>query len=265
MSRSILSIIVIIAGLGTALFIAADPEESRDIARQQWSFQGIFGKYDQQALQRGFSVYKQVCAGCHSMNLLAYRHLEGIGFGEGKIKEIAAADTVTDGPNDQGEMYERPGKAFDKLKAPFANEQAARAANNGALPPDLSLIAKSRAGKGFFGHEGADYIYALMTGYKEAPQGMNMQEGMHYNEAFGRGGHQIAMPAPLAENGVTYEQEGIQATIDQQARDVAQFLTWAAEPHLEDRHKYGIRAMLFLLVLTGLAYAAKRRVWAKIH
>lgn len=265
MSRKLLAAIVIATGVATAFFIAADPEEAHDIAKQYWPFQGVFGKYDQAALQRGFTVYKQVCAGCHSMNLVSYRHLEAIGFDEAKVKEIAAADTVQDGPNDQGEMFERPAKPSDRLKAPFANEQAARAANNGALPPDLSLIAKSRAGKGLFGHEGADYIYALMTGYGEAPGTMKMQEGMHYNKAFARGGHQIAMPQPLQDNSVTYENSDLQPTLDQEARDVAQFLSWASEPHLEDRHKYGIRAMLFLLVLTGLAYAAKRKVWSKVH
>jgi len=265
MKKYVLAGFVTLIGLGTAMFIAADPEEAHDIAQQHWSFQGIFGKYDRAALQRGFAVYKQVCAGCHSMNLVSYRNLEAIGFDEAKVKEIAAGDTVQDGPNDQGEMFERPAKPSDRLKAPFPNEQAARAANNGALPPDLSLIAKSRAGKGFSGHEGADYIYALMTGYGEAPGTMQMQEGMHFNKAFARGGHQIAMPQPLQDNSVAYENSDVQPTLDQEARDVAQFLTWAAEPHLEDRHKYGIRAMLFLLILTGLAYAAKRKVWSKVH
>ncbi|HEX2581000.1 MAG TPA: cytochrome c1 [Dongiaceae bacterium] len=259
-----LTALAALVGIGTVLFVLADPEETHEVPRQQWSFQGVFGQYDRPALQRGFTVYRQVCSGCHSMSLLSYRQLAGIGFDENKIKQIAAEVQVPDGPNDQGEMFERPGKPFDRFKAPFANEQAARAANNGALPPDLSLIAKSRAGKGFVGHEGADYIYALLTGYTNPPPGVTVAENMHYNRAFTRGAHQIAMPPPLQDNSVTYE-DGTPATLDQQARDVAQFLSWASEPHLEERHRYGIRAVLFLLIATGLAYAAKRKVWSAVH
>jgi ubiquinol-cytochrome c reductase cytochrome c1 subunit len=159
---------------------------------------------------------------------------------------------VTDGPNEAGEMFERPGKASDAFKAPFPNEQAARAANNGALPPDLSLIARSRAGKGFTGYEGADYIHAILTGYTEPPADFKLQDGMNYNKYFH--GHQIAMPQPLSGD-----------ELENQSKDVAAFLTWAGEPNLESRHLTGLKAMLFLVVFTLLFYAAKRKVWSRIH
>jgi ubiquinol-cytochrome c reductase cytochrome c1 subunit len=170
---------------------------------------------------------------------------------------------VQDGPNDAGDMYDRPGKPSDPFKAPFPNEQAARASNNGALPPDLTLIAKSRAGSGFTGYDGADYIYSLMTGYEETPPAdFKLGANMHYNHAFK--GHQIAMPPPLSDGAVTYA-DGTEATLDQEARDVATFLTWTAEGNLETRHKTGIKAILFLVIFTLLAYATKRRVWADVH
>ncbi len=196
-----------------------------------------------------------MCAGCHSLSLLAYRHLAGIGFDEEAIKAIAAQDTVTDGPNDEGEMFERPARPADRVKAPFPNPQAARAANNGALPPDLSLITKARKG-------GADYVYALMTGYVEPPAEVTVQEGMNYNAYFP--GHQIAMPAPLSEDAVTYA-DGTPASVEQMAHDVTTFLAWAAEPEMEARKRMGVKTILFLIVLTGLFYAVKRKVWADVH
>ncbi len=261
--RSILlNALAVVAGLTAVLFIAAAPHEEVEVEAQKWSFQGFFGSFDRPQLKRGFHVYKEVCSACHSMNLLAYRNLQDIGFSEEEVKAIAASVQVTDGPNDAGDMFDRPGKPSDRFKAPFANEQAARAANNGALPPDFSLLARSRGGKGFLAYDGADYIHGVLVGYGEAPAGFNLAEGMNYNKGFK--GHQIAMPQPLNDDSVTFE-DGTKATLDQEARDVAAFLAWAGEPNLENRKRTGLRVMLFLVAFTLIAYAAKRKVWAKIH
>lgn len=220
-----------------------------------WSFSGLFGTFDRGALRRGFQVYKNVCAGCHGLRLVAYRNLMDIGFTEAEVKAIAAEATFMDGPNDSGEMFERPGKPSDRFKSPFANEQAARASNNGALPPDLSLIIKARVG-------GPDYVHGILTGYKEAPAGFVVPEGMHYNEYFA--GHNIAMPPPLSEGAVEYA-DGTKATLDQLAQDVVTFLSWTSEPELEVRKRTGVKVILFLLLLTGLFYVVKRRIWADVH
>jgi ubiquinol-cytochrome c reductase cytochrome c1 subunit len=244
------------------LFIAAEPHEDIHIPKEEWSFTGFFGKFDQPQVKRGFQVYHDVCSACHSMNLVSYRNLTQIGFTEDEVKEIAAGVQVPDGPNDAGEMFERAGKPSDAFKKPFPNEQAARAANNGALPPDLSLIARSRAGKGFTGYEGADYIHAILTGYKDAPADFKLGDGMNYNEYFH--GHQIAMPQPLTDGAVTFA-DGAPNTLEDESRDVAAFLTWAGEPNLESRHLTGLKAVLFLVVFTLLFYAAKRKIWSRIH
>lgn len=261
--RSILlNAMAVVAGLTAVLFIAAAPHEEVEVEKQEWSFQGFFGHFDHAQMKRGFQVYKDVCSACHSMNLLAYRNLQDIGFSEEEVKEIAASVQVTDGPNDAGDMFDRPGKPSDRFKAPFANEQAARAANNGALPPDFSLIARSRAGKGFLTFEGADYIHGVLIGYGEPPADMKMSDGMNYNKGFK--GHQIAMPQPLTDGAVTFA-DGSPNDLDHEARDVAAFLTWAGEPNLENRKRTGLKVMLFLVAFTLIAYAAKRKVWAKIH
>jgi len=261
--RIVLVLVTILTGVAALLVVLANPVAHSTVHTQAWSFNGFFGSFDQAQLKRGYQVYKEICAGCHSMNLMHYRDLQDIGFTEDEVKAFAAEVQVQDGPDDAGEMFERPGKPSDPFKAPFANEQAARAANNGALPPDLTLIAKSRAGAGFLGHDGADYIHSLMTGYEETPPaGVTLPEGMHYNEAFK--GHQVAMPPPLSDDAVTYA-DGTAATLDQEAQDIATFLTWAAEGNLEERHRTGIKAILFLVIFTLLAYATKRRVWADVH
>ena len=226
-----------------------------ELKQVDWSFNGPFGTFDRPAMQRGLLVYKNVCAACHSLNRLAYRNLAALGYNEGEIKTIAAEATVTDGPNDEGEMFERPGRPSDHFKAPFANDNAARYANNGALPPDLSLITRARA-------DGSNYVYSLLTGFEEAPAGVTVTPGMHYNKYFA--GHQIAMAAPLVEGSVTYD-DGTAATVDQMAKDVSTFLTWAAEPVMEQRKQTGVKVILFLLVFAGLMYATKRRVWKDIH
>ena len=213
------------AALAVALMLGAGPamaEVGKPPARD-WSFDGMFGTFDRGAAQRGFQVYQEVCAACHSLKLVAYRNLSGIGLSEDQIKAIAAEVEVTDGPNDEGEMFQRPARPSDRFVKPFANDNAARAANNGALPPDLSLMVKARKG-------GADYLHALLTGYKEEPPaGIKLSEGMNYNLYFP--GNQIAMAPPVADDAVEYA-DGTKATADQIATDVATFLAWAAEPEL---------------------------------
>ncbi|MBY0428523.1 MAG: cytochrome c1 [Alphaproteobacteria bacterium] len=221
-----------------------------------WPHDGIFGTYDRAALQRGFLVYKQVCSACHSMNLLNYRNLADLGYNEAEVKAIASEYTVKDGPNDDGEMFDRPALPSDHFKPPFANEKAARAANNGAYPPDLSLIVKAR-------HGGEDYVYSILTGYGEAPADVKVMPGMNYNAAFA--GNQIAMPNPLAADDLVTYSDGTKATKQQMAKDVVQYLAWAAEPHMEQRKQIGARAIIFLLVMAGIFYAAKRSLWRDLH
>jgi ubiquinol-cytochrome c reductase cytochrome c1 subunit len=240
------------AMLAPALARAAD---ETPLPRQQWSFDGVFGTYDRASAQRGFQVYKEICSVCHPVKHLHFRDLMDIGYSEDEVKAIAAGYQVTDGPNDEGQMFQRPGRPSDPIPGPFPNDQAARTANNGALPPDQSLIVKARPG-------GPDYVYGILTGYKDAPAGFNLLQGMNYNEFFP--GHQIAMPPPLSDNAVTFA-DGVPATVPQMAHDVVTFLTWAAEPRLEDRHRTGFKVTLFLVVAAGVFYAAKRKIWAPIH
>ncbi|WP_025899707.1 cytochrome c1 [Sneathiella glossodoripedis] len=220
-----------------------------------WQHTGLFGTYDRAAAQRGLQVYREVCAGCHGLNQVAFRTLADLGFTEDEVKALAKEYTFEDGPNDDGDMFERPGKPFDKFPDPFPNEKAARASNGGAYPVDLSLIVKARPGF-------ENYLYSLMVGYTDAPEGFEMNEGMNYNAYFP--GHQIAMPAPLSEDAVEYA-DGTPATVDQMAKDVTVFLAWAAEPKLEDRKHMGLRVILFLLLMTGIFYAAKRKIWSDVH
>ncbi len=243
---------VVALGLGSSAFAAGDTPTP---PKQAWSHAGIFGTFDRGALQRGYQVYKEVCAACHSANLIAFRHLRDIGYSEDQVKAIAATYEVRDGPNDEGEMFTRPGRPSDRLPSPFPNEQAARAANNGAMPPDLSLMVKARAG-------GADYLYGLLTGYGDAPAGFKLQDGMNYNAYFP--GHQIAMAPPLADEAVEYA-DGTKPTQAQHAKDLTTFLAWTAEPELEARKRMGIKVMLFLLVLTAMLYALKRAIWRDLH
>jgi len=251
------------AGLGVVLLAgpaAAPAQEAGAFPKQAWPFEGVFGAFDRASAQRGFQVYNEVCSNCHSLRLVAYGDLGpggpggGLGFSVDEVKAIAAAKQMPD-TNDQGEATTRPALPADHFVPPFANEKAARAANNGGVPPDLSVIVKAREG-------GPDYIYGLLAGYKDPPADMKMGEGMNYNEVFP--GHQIAMPPPLNDNSVTYA-DGTQATISQEAYDVVNFLAWAAEPTLEDRHRTGIKVILFLLAMTGILYAGKRRIWAAVH
>ena len=239
--------------LAPAPILAAD--ETTPLPHQEWSFDGIFGTYDLASAQRGFQVYKDVCSACHPVKHLYFRDLAAIGYNADEIKAIAATYQVTDGPNDQGQMYQRPGRPSDPIPGPFPNDQAARAANNGALPPDQSLIVKAR-------HDGPDYVYGILTGYKEPPAGFKLLNGMNYNEYFP--GHQIAMPPPLSDNAVTFA-DGTEAKVPQMAHDVVTFLTWASEPNLDDRHRTGFKVIGFLVVAAILFYAAKRKIWAPVH
>jgi ubiquinol-cytochrome c reductase cytochrome c1 subunit len=221
-----------------------------------WSFNGLFGTYDKASLQRGYQVYKEVCAACHSMRLVSFRHLTALGYTEDEVKAFASEYEVTDGPNDDGEMFERPARPSDRFPSPYPNDNAARVSNGGALPPDLSLIAKARVG-------GPDYLHALLTGYKEAPADVAMGENMYYNEYFP--GQQIAMAPPLSDEIVTYADGQPNPTLDQLARDVSHFLNWAAEPELEQRKQTGWKVIIFLVIFTLLAYVTKRRIWADVH
>jgi ubiquinol-cytochrome c reductase cytochrome c1 subunit len=219
-----------------------------------WPFSGIFGTVDRQAAQRGAQVYFEVCSACHGMNHLYYRNLQEIGFSEAEIKSIAKEKNVTDGPNESGDMFERPALPSDAFVSPFPNEAAARAGNNGAYPVDLSLIVKSR-------EDGANYVFSLLTGYMEAPKDFNLMEGLHYNPYFEGG--QISMPQPLMPDQVTYI-DGTPATVDQMAKDVTIFLQWAAEPEMEHRKSMGLKVMIFLSIFTILFFILKKRTWRDI-
>jgi ubiquinol-cytochrome c reductase cytochrome c1 subunit len=256
MSRFPIYVLALILGLAAIPALASEDALPPRHPSTEWPEHGPFGTYDRAALQRGFQVYKQVCSTCHSLKLLAYRDLTDLGFSAAEVKAIAADVTVNDGPNDNGDMFDRPGRPADFFVKPFPNDQAARAANHGALPPDLSLIVKAR-------HGGEDYIYSIITGFgKTPPADEKIASGMNYDPYFP--GHQIAMPQPLVDNSVTYS-DGTQATLDQEAKDVVQFLAWAAEPKLEVRKQTGFKVVLFLIVFAGVMYGVKRKVWSKLH
>lgn len=241
-----------------AVISAATPalaSEAEAPPHQKWPHQGVFGTYDKAALQRGFQVYKEVCAACHSMKLLSYRDLTQLGYTPEQVKTVAAEYQIPDGPNDDGEMFERPGRPADRFHSPFVNDKAARAANGGALPPDMSLLSKAR-------EHGDDYIYSILIGYEDKPAGFELMPGLNYNKYFA--GHQIAMAKPLSEGQVTFG-DGTANTLEQQARDVTQFLAWAAEPHMEQRKGMGLKVMIFMLAFCGIMVAAKRKLWADIH
>jgi ubiquinol-cytochrome c reductase cytochrome b/c1 subunit len=243
----------------------------------KWSFAGPVGKFDRGALQRGLKVYKEVCSSCHSLNFVAFRNLAepgGPGYSPAQAAAFASEYKIKDGPNDAGDMFERPGRPADYFPAPFPNEQAARAANGGAAPPDLSLITKARSYKrGFpmfvfdvftqYQEQGPDYVAALLQGYEDnPPAGFTLPEGSYYNKYFP--GHAIKMPKPLSDGQVTYD-DGSPATVAQYAKDVTTFLMWTAEPHMEARKKLGLQVFVFLILLTGLLYFTKKKVWAAAH
>jgi ubiquinol-cytochrome c reductase cytochrome c1 subunit len=233
MPRQVLCAAAVAAALLAMPGFAGADDETPAPAHQEWSFDGVFGTYDQASLQRGFQIYKQICSACHPVKHLDFRDLSQIGYSEDEVKALAATYQVTDGPNDQ----------------------AAKAANNGALPPDQSLIIKAR-------DDGPNYVYALLNGYVSPPAGFRLVPGMYYNQYFL--GHAIAMPPPLSPNAVTFA-DGTPATVPQMAHDIVTFLTWAAEPNLDERHRAGFKVFFFLIVAAGVFYAAKRKIWSRIH
>ena len=231
--------------------------EKVEYLKTDWSFKGLFGKFDRGALQRGYQVYTEVCSSCHSMKYMSYRNLAEKGgpeFTEEQVKAIASSFEVTDGPNADGEMFTRPGKLSDKFVMPYENVKAAQAANGGAYPPDMSVLVKARGG-------GVDYIYSLLQGYDEPPIGVTLHEGVHYNKYMY--GNKIKMANPLSDGLVEYA-DGTEATIEQMSKDVTTFLMWTAEPHLEARHQMGFKAIIYLIILTVLVYFSMKRIWSRV-
>ena len=231
--------------------------EKVDYLKTDWSFKGLFGKFDRGALQRGYQVYTEVCSSCHSMKYVSYRNLAEKGgpeFTEAQVKAIAASFEVKDGPNADGEMFTRPGKLSDKFVMPYENVKAAEAANGGAYPPDMSVLVKARGG-------GVDYIYSLLQGYEEAPSGMTLDDGVHYNKYMY--GNKIKMSAPLSDGIIEYS-DGTNASVEQMSKDVTTFLMWAAEPSLEARHQMGFKAIVYLIILTILVYFSMKRIWSRV-
>ncbi len=246
--------IIILLTLNSYSAISAEKVE---YLKTDWSFKGLFGKFDRASLQRGYQVYTEVCAACHSMKYLSYRNLSEKGgpeFSVAQAKAIAASFEVTDGPNADGEMFQRPGKLSDKFVMPYENVKAAEAANGGAYPPDMSVLVKARGG-------GVDYIYSLLQGYEEAPSGMILDEGVHYNKYMY--GNKIKMSAPLSDGIIEYS-DGTNPSVEQMSKDVTTFLMWAAEPSLEARHQMGFKAIVYLIILTILVYFSMKRIWSRV-
>jgi cytochrome c1 len=271
----------ILAAFVAGIAVAAAAPASAQLAEQvpppelKWSFAGPFGNYDQAQLQRGFKIYREVCSACHSLSLLSFRNLAepgGLGYSEAQVAQIASEYKIKD-LNDKGEPIERAGRPADHFPPPFPNELAAKAAF-GVAPPDMSTLAKARTyQRGFpwfvfdaftqYQEQGPDYIAALLKGYKDPPpKGFQLPPGGHYNEYFP--GHTIAMPPPLTAGQVKYE-DGSPETMDQYSKDVAAFLMWAAEPHLDARKRIGFQVMVFLIILSGLLYFTKKKVWSNVH
>jgi ubiquinol-cytochrome c reductase cytochrome b/c1 subunit len=272
-----LAVLVVAGGVLVGSAQTARAEETDTPPSQKWSFAGPFGTYDRGSLQRGLKVYKEVCSNCHSLNYIAFRNLAdpgGPGYSDAQVAALASEYKIKDGPNDQGEMFERPGRPADYFPAPFPNEQAARAANGGGLPPDLSLIAKARSyERGFpffifdfftqFQEQGPNYVSAILQGFEDKPPaGVSVPDGSYYNKYFP--GHAIKMPKPLSDGQVTFD-DGAPATLPQYAHDVTTFLMWAAEPHMEARKQLGFQVFVFLIIFAFLMYFTKKKVWADAH
>ena len=238
--------------------LTSNAAEKVEYLKTDWSFKGLFGKFDRGSLQRGYQVYTEVCAACHSMKYVSYRNLAEKGgpeFSVEQAKAIAASFEVTDGPNADGEMFTRPGKLSDKFVMPYENVKAAQAANGGAYPPDMSVLVKARGG-------GANYIYSLLQGYEDPPIGITLDEGVHYNKYMY--GNKIKMANPLSDGIVEYA-DGTNASVEQMSKDVTTFLMWTAEPHLEARHRMGFKAVVYLIILTILVYFSMKRIWSRIE
>ena len=239
------------------IYSSALSAEKVELMKTDWTFKGLLGKFDRASLQRGYQVYNEVCASCHSMQYLSYRNLMEEGgpeFTEEQAKAIAANFVVIDGPNSDGEMFERPAKLSDKFVMPYPNEKAAQAANGGAYPPDMSVLAKARKG-------GVDYLYSVLLGYEDPPSNIQLDEGVYYNKFMY--GNKIKMPKILEDNLIEYT-DGTLASEEQMAKDVVTFLMWSAEPHLEARHKMGFRALIYLTILTVLVYFSMKKIWSRV-
>ena len=252
----LLNRIILVVFISLFSFSTSSEEVKSEFIKTKWSFEGIFGTFDRASLQRGYQVYQEVCSGCHSVQHLSYRNLSEKGgpeFSTEEAKAIAAQFEVEDGPNSDGEMFVRPGRLSDKFVKPYPNVEASTAANGGAYPPDMSVLAKARAG-------GADYIYSLLLGYEEAPTGFELDDGVYYNKYMP--GNKIKMSAPLSDGLVEYT-DGTQATTAQMAKDVTTFLVWASEPHLESQHRMGFKAIIYLIILLTLVYMSKQKVWSR--
>ena len=244
--------------LFTGFFSNSYSAEKVEYLKTDWSFKGLFGKFDRGALQRGYQVYTEVCSSCHSMKYVSYRNLAEKGgpeFTEAQAKAIAASFEVSDGPNADGEMFTRPGKLSDKFVMPYENVKAAQAANGGAYPPDMSVLVKARGG-------GANYIYSLLQGYEDPPLGITLDEGVHYNKYMY--GNKIKMANPLSDGLIEYS-DGTNASVEQMSKDVTTFLMWTAEPHLEARHQMGFKAIVYLIILTILVYFSMKRIWSRVE
>ena len=256
--KNILKSICFVIIFTTVGFGSIASEQSHKLLNPEWSFKGFFGKFDRASLQRGYQVYTEVCASCHSIKYLSYRNLSEPGgpeFSEEQAKAIAAQFEVSDGPNSDGDMFTRPAKLSDKFVRPYQNEQEAKASNGGAYPPDFSVLVKARSG-------GANYIYSVLLGYEDPPSDITLDDGVYYNRYMY--GNKIKMPKPLSNDSVTYS-DGTSATEEQMAKDVVTFLTWAAEPHLEARYKLGFRAIVYLIILTVLVYFSMKKIWSRIE
>ena len=250
----IFSLIIVFSGLS----LSTPAAEKIEYLKTDWSFKGLFGKFDRGALQRGYQVYTEVCSSCHSMKYLSYRNLAEKGgpeFSEAEAKAIAASFEVKDGPNADGEMFLRPGKLSDKFVMPYENVKAAQAANGGAYPPDMSVLVKARAG-------GVDYIYSLLQGYEDPPAGVTLDDGVYYNKYMY--GNKIKMANQLSDGLVEYG-DGTSATVEQMSKDVTTFLMWSAEPHLESRHQMGFKAIVYLIILTILVYFSMKKIWSRVE
>ena len=233
-------------------------ESSQENLKVNWSFKSFFGTFDRASLQRGYQVFNEVCSSCHSIKYLSYRNLTEKGgpeFSEEEAKAIAANFEVTDGPDSTGEMFTRPAKLSDKFVMPYANEEEAKSANGGAYPPDMSVLVKARK-------NGADYIYSLLLGYEDPPIDIKLDDGVYYNKYMY--GNNIKMSAPLFDELVEYS-DGTKATTEQMAKDVVSFLMWAAEPHLEQRHKIGFRVIIYLIIISILVYFSMKKIWSRIE
>ena len=247
---------IIIFFLSVVPFTVFSEEKNINFIETNWSFHGLFGTFDRASLQRGYQVYQEVCSGCHSVQHLSYRNLSEKGGPEFSIEEakaIASQFEVEDGPNSDGEMFLRSARLSDKFVKPYPNVQASTAANGGAYPPDMSVLAKARTG-------GADYIHSLLLGYEEAPAGFELDDGVYYNKYMP--GNKIKMSEPISDGIVEYT-DGTEASKEQISKDVTTFLVWASEPHLESQHRMGFKTILYLIILIILVYMSKQKVWSR--